>query len=323
MRNSVRLTLLSAVAAAFSTAATAETTVYGKLHLSAGQISQDAAGSDTSSTAVTSHASRFGIKSTDQFAGGLTGTVQAEFEIDAAGDVTGSKDNLLKARNTFVGLKGGFGEVRVGIHDTPHKISTAKLDPFSDTYADYNNIITRDVRASNVLAYLNKFGSVGVALAYSAGDDSVTAENEGDVTSVMVNYADGPLYLTAAIENYNDVAAGGVESAPKLGLGYKAGPVALGLVYESVQRKDADDIAEVYASVQYKLDDLNTIKAAYGTRDTDPDAQNMFALGFDRKLDKKASVYALYASGTDGGLANKGKLNGDGTALVAGYVYNF
>lgn len=319
-------------------------TVYGKIHTSIASISQDDGANDTSATAISSHASRIGVKAKKGLENGMEISGKAEFEMDAvsggfskdytvgdgAGGTTKVTDNqTFKARNIYVGLKGGFGEVRVGRHDTPHKMATAKLDPFSDTYADYNNIITVDERLGNVVAYLNNFGPVAVAAAYYAGDDSVEGENAGDATSAMINYSAGPLYLAAAVESYaadDDTDTNELETATKFGAGYTIGPVDLGLVYEILAYETADDETETYVSAQYKVTESMKLKAAYGMRDDDVSATDdevMSAVGLDYKLDKSATVYALYANGTDGGLAHKGKLKGDGTALALGLVYKF
>jgi predicted porin len=330
--------------------AAAEATIYGKIHTSIASISQDDGTNDTSATAISSHSSRLGIKAKKGLENGMEVSAKAEFEMDAVsggfskskdyeldydGDgitdetVTDNDNDTFKARNVYVGLKGGFGEVRVGRHDTPHKLSTKKLEVFGDTYADYNNIITIDNRLGNIVAYLNNFGPVGFAAAYYAGDDDVEAENAGDATSVMINYSGGPLYLSAAVESYaadDDTDANELETATKFGVGYTIGPVDLGLVYQTLAYELADDETETYVSAKFKIDDSMKLKAAYGMRDDDVDATDdevMTAVGLDYKLDKSATVYALYANGTDGGLAKKAKLKGDGSALALGVVYKF
>lgn len=315
---------------AVSANAAAEATVYGKIHTSIASVSEDTGTTDTSSTEIKSNASRIGVKGSKELQNGLTVTGQAEFEIDFVGDKTeSSQSKYISTRNTYVGLKGGFGEVRVGMHDTPHKMSTAKLDVFSDTYADYNNIIQNDNRLGNVIAYLNNFGNVGFAAAYYAGNDEVDQENTADATSAMVNYAAGDLYLAAAVESFaadNTAATDELETATKFGAGYKFGPVALGLVYETLAYETSNDVTETYVSLKYKASDAVALKAAYGMRDDDVSATDdevMSAVGVDYKMDKSATLYALYANGTDGGLSHKGKLDGDATALSMGIVYKF
>ncbi len=323
--------IAAAITAALAVSANvnAETNVYGKIHTSVASVSQDDGTSNTSATEIKSNASRFGMKSEKKLDNGMTFKGQIELEVDAAGDKTKSSEDLLKLRNTFVGVKGGFGEVRVGMHDTPYKIATSKLDVFGDTYADYNNIIQNDNRVGNAIAYLNKFGPVGIALAYAAGDDNAAGENSGSATSGMVNYEAGPLYVTGAIESFEDTTATtkpNYKDAKKVGLGYKVAGLKLGLVYETLAINDGKRVNETYVNAKYKMNDTTSLKAAYGSRDTRvPGAKEeiMSAVGVDYKMDKQASVYALYANGSDGGLAHKGKLAGDGTALALGLVYKF
>jgi predicted porin len=322
--------IAAAITAALATSITAhaEVDVYGKIHTSVASVSSDDGTTKTSSVEIKSNASRLGFKSSKALENGMTVSGQAEFEIDAAGDTQKSSTDLIKLRNTYVGLKGGFGEVRIGNHDTPHKMATADLDPFGDTYADYNNIITVDNRLGNVVAYLNNFGPVGVAAAYYAGNDSVSGENTNSASSLMVNYAAGPLYLAGAVESYGDTIANDLQTATVLGVGYKIASVDLGLVYQTLafDGSAVKDQAETYFSVKFKMDDKNTLKAAYGMRDDDVSATNdavMTAVGLDHKMDKQASVYALYAAGTDGGLNRKGKLAADASALSVGFVYKF
>jgi predicted porin len=321
--------IAAAITAALATsvAVHAEVNVYGKIHTSVASVTSDA-GISYSSTEIKSNASRIGFKSSKALENGMTVSGQAEFEIDAAGDTQKSSTDLIKLRNTYVGLKGNFGEVRIGNHDTPHKMATADLDPFGDTYADYNNIITVDNRLGNVVAYLNNFGPVGVAAAYYAGDDEVNNENNGSATSVMVNYAAGSIYLAAAVESYADTVADDLQTATVVGVGYKVSAVDLGLVYQTLafDGSAVKDQSETYLSAKFKMDDKNTLKAAYGMRDDGVSATDdavMTAIGIDHKMDKQATVYALYAAGTDGGLNNKGKLAGDASALSVGFVYNF
>lgn len=365
MHNRINTSVLAtAITAAlgFSATAAADVTVYGKIHTSVAAIAQDTCSAtvttncDYNSTAVASHASRLGVKGDKKMDNGLTVLGVAEFEYDTVDGIysssksttynnvatstdgttvtgtttvtdTNSDKQIFKPRNMYVGLKGGFGEARIGHMDTPHKVATAKLDPFADTYADYNNIITVDNRLGNVVAYLNKFGPVGVAAAYYAGDDSVTGENNESATSIMVNYDANGLYLAGALESYGDTTGTDMKSASVLGAGYGFGPVKLGLVYEKLAFEGgAEDETELYASLQWKVTDSGTVKAAYGKRDDGDSATDdevMAALGYDHKMDKAMSVYALYAKGTDGGLANKGKLKGDGSALALGISYKF
>jgi predicted porin len=96
--------------------------VYGTVHLSLNQAkyTKDTAGTldDTTKFGVTSHASNWGLRSTETLGGGMTAWFQAEFNMKMARD-NGVFDGDSTARNSGVGLRGGFGNVYFGTWETP------------------------------------------------------------------------------------------------------------------------------------------------------------------------------------------------------------
>lgn len=331
MQNRVKSSVVAAAVATllgFAGQAAAETSVYGKIHLSAGRVMSD----DIHTTQVKSHASRVGFKGEQALESGLTITGQLEYEVDTVGDSTKtSTQDLIKARNSYFGVRGGFGEVRAGIHDLPSKMSTGALDPFSDTYADYNNVLMADDRGSNTVMYMNKIAGLEIAVAYSgsksnkdvpvAGSDNIDAMN-----SSMINYTAGPVYMSLSTVNYLNATVGAIESSPKAGVGVNVGIAKIGLVYEQDRRKDAADDAAGYASLQLKVTDTGTINAAYGKwKDRNPTTQDksFYAVGYNHKLDKSTGLYVLYTKGRNGGLVPKASLNNNGNAAVVGATFSF
>ncbi|HXM82002.1 MAG TPA: porin [Burkholderiales bacterium] len=96
--------------------------VYGTVHLSVNQAKYTA---DTLNTVqsttkygVTSHASNWGLRSTESLGGGMTAWFQAEWNMKMARD-NGVFDGDSTARNSGVGLRGGFGNVYMGTWETP------------------------------------------------------------------------------------------------------------------------------------------------------------------------------------------------------------
>jgi predicted porin len=67
---------------------------------------------------VASHASNFGIRSSESLGGGLTGWVQYEFNVKMERDFDLSGANG-STRNTAIGLRGNFGNVYLGTWETP------------------------------------------------------------------------------------------------------------------------------------------------------------------------------------------------------------
>jgi len=96
--------------------------VYGTVHLSLNQAkyTKDTAGTvnDVTKMGVTSHASNWGLRSTETLGGGMTAWSQAEFNRKMARD-NGVYDGDSTARNSGVGLRGNFGNVYLGTWETP------------------------------------------------------------------------------------------------------------------------------------------------------------------------------------------------------------
>jgi len=165
--------LAAAVAAAMVAPAAAfanDVTIYGIAHLSVDWLDSDNEGVD--GWDIQSNASRLGFKGTEDLANGLKAIWKMEFQVDMAdagtdgsvtnvsqgkrsGAVAPQKD-LWQARNAYVGLAGGFGTFLVGRHDTPMKMSTGKLDLFSDELGDYNSTLDiYDIRTNSAIAYVS------------------------------------------------------------------------------------------------------------------------------------------------------------------------
>ena len=108
----------------------AEPTVYGKLWISF--ESQDT--SSGTEIDMVSNASRLGIKGSMDFGEGLEAIYQAEYEVDPVDGTADEKNgSTFKQRNSFVGIKGSYGTLFLGTHDTAMKRSIAKIDLFNDT----------------------------------------------------------------------------------------------------------------------------------------------------------------------------------------------
>lgn len=294
-------------------AAMADTTLYGKLHASVGNVDDGA----SSQTVVESHSSRMGVKGSTELDNGLSATYGLEYGLDLDGEAS----RTLNARNTFVGVKGGFGEVRVGRHDTPAKLATAGLDAFADTYAAMENIIATDgQRVDNAVAYINKFGPVGFAVAHTTDlvNNDADATDDTSANTLMVNYGNGPYY---AALGYTDIDA--VAKETNVGLGWKAeaGHFA-NLVVEQVDNAGtpADD-TNMYVAGGFKTG-AATLKAGYGTSERDTlGEETQTTVGVDYSLGKKTAAYLLWNEDENDAHAVNG--TGKTTATAVGLVTEF
>lgn len=347
-------------------AAQAGVEVYGQARLSAGLISNDDASvnKEDSKLNINSHNSRLGFKGTEDLGNGLKALWQIERGIDfSEKSGTSTNGNDFTARNTFVGLAGGFGTVLLGTHDTPYKMATGSLDVFVDTFADYNAVVDadNDARSKNVLAYLSPDMSgftVAAAFITDFADDNLvdtststaiggTTREQGAI-SLAGMYKNGPLDASLAYQNISETGddMGGSTyedlTAVKLGVGYAvAAATKLGFVYENVDfGGNNNDQSNIYLSAAHGLGNGLTVKAAFGQKDdvgsnADTGA-TFFALGVNKALSDKTEVYALYTQIDNDKMADYGLgvnkpllgAGGDDTeasasALVAGINIKF
>lgn len=203
-----------AVAGAFAApafAATGNVDVYGVVSVAIEDT--DVTGSDL---AVVDKVSRIGFKGSEDLGGGLKAIWQIEQGLTAAGSGVGT--GTLASRNTFVGLSGDFGTFLMGRHDTPYKLGTGSLDPFSDTAADYNNgcIVgcinaVHDYRSPQAIAYISPtwsgfhFAAAAIATNDAANLNSTDTFDALSVTGVYVN---GPLFGSLSYQSVEEASAG-------------------------------------------------------------------------------------------------------------------
>lgn len=314
--NAISLALATAL---ISPIAMAETTVYGKGHVSVASIDDD----NGSSIAVTSHASRFGVKGNVKKEGSATIIYKLEWQVDMADT---SNSTQIKSRSQYVGLKDSWGELHLGRDDSPYKKAGKKaVEFFSDTFADYNNIADKgqDVRANDSVSYSTKAGPGKVSLMYAAGDDSTTAENSGDMTSVAYDAKFGAVTLGLSTQTIN-ITPTNDETGTKVVVGYKLNKTTqFGVLFETVSDDLTLDDTNLIISAKHKMGQ-DAVKFVYGSKDQGlANDATMMAIGYDHKINKTTTAYAIYANGSDDGLSAATKLDGDATVIGGGLVVKF
>ena len=154
-------------------------------------------------------------------------------------------NNGLGARNSYIGLIGDWGALKVGKTDAPYKTSTARMDPFDRTLGDYNTIVGNtggdnraefDTRLPHAIWYESpNFSGFNLGLLWAPGqnrgtDNILSPRGEpncsggnpepcndgsfGDAYSTALTYTSGPVYLVAAYELHKDVNRLGDEGGP-------------------------------------------------------------------------------------------------------------
>ena len=318
-------------------AANADATVFGKMNISVGTIDTgDTGGVDNFQ--VRSHASRLGFKGEEDLGNGLTAKFHLEYEVDPDSDnantTTISGVSLsdggtagIKRRNQWVGLKGGFGEVRVGRHDTPLKMAQGKFDQFNDMDGDIKGALSiskGELRVDNAIAYLNKFGdvSVGVALVPGEGDGVTGGDGIADTTSIAVMYSAGPAFVSLAMDQYDDTGlTNGKDGLMRLTGTYMMGKMQFGLMFEQESAKGTANEQDMMAFSFGMGMGKDKVKFQYVNGDNDATEKTMMSLGYDFGLSKRTTAYVSYNDGDAENAA--GVTTAEFTSMVAGMIHKF
>ncbi len=269
---------------ALATAAHADpVSVYGKINVSV-QQSDKGAGSYSE---LKSNASRFGLKGDQALDAGLTLVYQLEWEVDPSDE---ANEKNIKARNQFVGLKGNFGTVKFGRHDTALKESQGKIDLYNDYEADLKTLWKGENRMSNSVTYVSpKFAGQFAVEVSSIMKDTPTGKS-GQSFALMYgdeNLKDTKVFASAAVDNdVNGYDAKRVMAQYKVA-GFKLGA---GLHQQQDITKTTKDNGYL-ANVAYPMDKLE-FKVQYQTMEDDKG----YSLGADYKLGKDTKLFAWYST---------------------------
>ena len=287
--------------------------IYGRASFSVDQLDDGAAYNRLN---LSSNASRLGFKGSKKI-GNLTGIWQVEQEIQINLDNKASTEtNRLASRDTFAGLQGDFGTVRVGKFDTPFKVAREPFNLFGDQLGDMRNL-TRvgdakfDERLNNMLEYqtpvMNGFQGK-LAYSFHSGTSATTTsgvDQKEDATSASLGYKAGNLEATLAFESYgSNTATTGKRDARRAAIGYKVTPelrvVGFYQTANSVTTSgNKNQGAEVTGlGLEYMVTPTVALKAHYMDRKADAanSNANMYTVGAEYRYDKALRFYANYAS---------------------------
>ncbi|MDZ7584719.1 MAG: porin [Thiobacillus sp.] len=335
MKKSLIALAVAGVVSAPAFAATANVDVYGKMHVSVSLY--DDQPNTTNDVQVSSNASRIGFKGAEDLGGGLSAIWQLESTVDL--DEQGGS---FATRNSFVGLKGGFGTVIAGTNDTPLKNVGRKIDLFGDTIADSRNVMGQgsDTRAKNMVAYMSpSFSGLDFAAAYSTDLGAASTAGDADNSSVYnlsATYANGPLFLGLGYGDGDGHEKAGFGKHMRAAAGYTFGAFKLVGQYD---KRDDDNTLNAGA----QNGDFNAwlvggsftmgamvFKANYmdgdfdGVGAADP---KQWTVGMDYNLSKRTTVYALYADAENfslgRGVGSTDQVGGTGVAPATGDVSAF
>ena len=294
-------------------------TIYGKVNVSV--VNADNGATDT--WQLNSNASRLGVKGKTEIADGLYAVYKAEFEMCV--DDGDCKGQTFTQRNIMGGIKGSFGTLWAGKHDSPTKLAQNKIDLFNDLEGDIKNTFEGENRVSNIVAYTSpKMNGFSTTVAMIPGE-GIDVDGDGqddtgltDGISYSLNYSMDNLYISVAGDQDVDN-----QDLMRIVAQYKINDLKLGVMYQ--QNEDnlgTKDESGFFVSAAYKLDKKTTLKAQYGSieDDADGDEEETLSLGADYKLAKGTKLYVFYTDNTD---SSVGEADKEDTAFGLGMEHKF
>lgn len=206
---------------AFASAASAQSSVTlgGIVDAWVGQTRNKVGGVSTTNSVLDSgggQASRWNLRGTEDLGGGLKASFMLDqgFALDSGAVSTVSTSNIGFNRGAYVGLSGGFGEIRLGrmlgafdalrgstnhLYDSSGFASTGQVWGAGSTAANGLAAVTGSdylARGNNTVMYITPvFGAFSGSVSTSASEGASTATAAPRMVSAHAKYAQGPLRI--------------------------------------------------------------------------------------------------------------------------------
>ncbi|MDZ7661961.1 porin [Thiohalophilus sp.] len=258
---------------------------------------------------------RLGVKGSEDLGGGLAAIYQFEFQVDTS---TGDADD--GDRNSFVGLKGGFGTIKAGTLKSPYKyFGGVSYDPFVTTSAEarrYGGMTSGQFGSNgfwtNSVSYQNDFGGANLWITYTPDERN---NRDGDYAAGL-KFAGSNYEAFVAMAHDNDTnnteevaTFDPAFDALKVGGQFKSGPHKLSAQYEMTTNEEpygagSDDNEGTVMYVNYDMKmGKNIFTATYGMSELEvggaggDSAEGTFMrVGMTHKFSKSTRAMLAYST---------------------------
>lgn len=309
---------LAAIAASSAAFAQSSVTLYGVVDASVESVKGDHSVTRVSSDNLAS--SRIAFKGVEDLGGGL----KATFLLDASlkTDTGAADSSRFFGRTSYVGLTGGFGEIRLGRQDsliggqTAAAIGTQGYDEavIAQTlggvaYRRIDNAVT--YFAPTFVPGLTLAAQFSTAVGVNAANAETTYGNNADrAYGFLANYANGPISAGLSYITVNTDAAGDIENTGWFVYGgYDFGAAKLTAYFNQDDQDGAKDdrrtfglrvavpVAQAvtltggYARVQ----GANASSTTFNAKGTQDDTASILTFKAQYDLSKRTALYALYS----------------------------
>ncbi|MFY8328276.1 porin [Pseudoalteromonas sp. ZZD1] len=291
------LTIFTALTTATATyqAYGADYDIYGKAEVQIAKTDTGTMRYAQEGTQIDAPFSRIGVKGSHKLSESLSAIFK--YEVQVKGFEHDNTSEPFSARNTYLGLKGSFGQVVFGRNDTRFKYSEGKVDNFNETQADIAQLLPGQDRLGDTLTYTSKsFSGAQLSFTYAPKDDSTNNE---------AGYAATLIYGDRGLKNKNYyVAISHVDSLNNINATRIAGVIKqvqwqFGAIYQRSESLDGSKSGNGYVlsasykmgqwapKVQFASDDSQLRHATDGSQWTG---------GVDYVFDKQTTAYLLYTN---------------------------
>jgi len=195
-----------------SSFAKADTKTYGVVHIGLTKTNI------TGSLQIKDRSSYVGLKGVSVLNTELYATYKFEIGVDLTNH---SSEHLPKVNYSFIGLKSKFGELRLGIQDSAYDVVDNSMENF---LTEQGNGLITESESAKLISFITKISPIGI---YSTHIPSL--EGSKASSSMMINYASGPLYAGVAVKKED---GRNKKEGFKLVTTYKKNNLKLGYIHE-------------------------------------------------------------------------------------------
>jgi predicted porin len=306
IQHAIALALIGVAGAA---SAQSTVTLFGVVDMGLQQTRLSPGGSQLAVSSGLQSGSRWGLKGSEDLGGGLSASFKLESGFDLSNGMLAQGGRLF-GRQSWIGLNGDFGSVKLGRQYTPIFDVLDTVDPFDMGITGDGSGIgavfrTHGVRTDNTLNYSTpKFGGLSGEVAYTFGE--VTGSTSaGRQVGLGLTYEGGPLTVVFGHHNQNLLAGttpAGNSKTTAVGGMYDFKAVKLHAAYAinkdnngSVTTADSRD-SMLGASAPFGAFSLLAAYIHHGDHLTSSANANYWQFGATYDLSKRTNFYASYST---------------------------
>lgn len=306
-----------AVAAALPAFAQAQTSIQliGSVDVAVESLNKDANGgkADLQVNDGVWGGSRVAIVGSEELGSGLKAIFNIEHRFRADTGAQTNPDSFWHGQS-WVGLDGGFGTVKLGRQLTPMDAVLNLGDVTGQSWYYSADGLGMATRVSNAISYATpSLGGLTLAVAYAAGEQDATAgatsdwQKLGDTVAVGALGNWGVFSLGLSYQSVDGAKINNIKRTDQAAVsaGLKLGAFGAGLVYAQTDEKhevgsNSKDKG-FHASLSYAVTDAGTVYLTYLRNDPEgnDNITNGIGLTYSHALSKRTYVYAAAGIGKE------------------------